>query len=43
VILQDLTPEPGLIRILLMADGKIAIPSHIRGIEAGEVVEVTLF
>jgi len=35
--------KSGLIRTLVMADGKITIPSHIRGIEAGEVVEVTLF
>ncbi|MFN3396799.1 MAG: gephyrin-like molybdotransferase Glp [Thermodesulfovibrionales bacterium] len=35
--------KSGLIRTLLFSDGKIVIPSHLRGIEAGEEVEVILF
>lgn len=35
--------KSGLIRTLVLADGKIIIPSHLRGIEAGQEVEVTLF
>ncbi|MFN3480507.1 MAG: gephyrin-like molybdotransferase Glp [Thermodesulfovibrionales bacterium] len=35
--------KSGLIRTLVYADGKIIIPSHLRGIEAGEEVEVILF
>lgn len=35
--------KSGLIRTLLFSDGKIVIPPHIRGIEAGEEVEVILF
>lgn len=35
--------KSGLIRTLVHADGKIIIPSHIRGLEAGEEVDVILF
>lgn len=35
--------KAGLIRTLVHADGKIVIPSYIRGIASGEEVEVTLF
>lgn len=35
--------KSGLIRTLVLADGKVIIPSHSRGIEAGELVEVMLF
>lgn len=35
--------KSGLIRTLVLADGKIIIPSHLRGLEAGQEVEVTLF
>ncbi len=35
--------KSGLIRTLVHADGEIIIPSHLRGIEAGEEVEVTPF
>ncbi len=32
--------KSGLIRTLVLADGKIIIPSHLRGIESGQEVEV---
>lgn len=35
--------KSGLIRTLVLADGTIVIPSNLRGIEAGQEVEVTLF
>lgn len=34
--------KSGLIRTLVLADGKIIIPSHLRGIESGQEVEVYL-
>ncbi len=35
--------KSGLIRTLVMADGTVVIPSHVRGMEEGETVEVVLF
>lgn len=35
--------KSGLIKTLVLADGEITIPSHLRGIEAGDEVDVTLF
>ncbi|HWR58171.1 MAG TPA: gephyrin-like molybdotransferase Glp [Thermodesulfovibrionales bacterium] len=35
--------KSGLIRTLVMADGTVAIPRQVRGIQEGEVVEVSLF
>lgn len=35
--------KSGLIRTLVKAEGTIVIPSHVRGIEAGEKVDVLLF
>lgn len=35
--------KSGLIRTLVKADGRIVIPSHLRGLEEGEEVEVFLF
>lgn len=35
--------KSGLIRTLVMADGTVTLPPHVRGIEKGEMVEVSLF
>ena len=35
--------KSGLIRTLVMADGTVAIPAHVRGLEEGQTVEVVLF
>jgi molybdopterin molybdotransferase len=35
--------KSGLIRTLVKAEGTIVIPSHVRGIEKGEKVDVLLF
>lgn len=35
--------KSGLVRTLVMAEGTVIIPFHVRGIEGGETVEVVLF
>lgn len=35
--------KSGLVRTLVMAEGTVIVPSHIRGVEEGDTIDVTLF